>query len=151
MIDFRKANTIYNKSVGVLKQVQLKNGGCLATPKGERYPYIYPRDHAMIILGFLSANLTKRAKKGLDFILGCQSESGAFPQRIDTEGNDASYKPVQIDGTGLVLHAFSEYIRHVQDFGFAKDYWENIRRAVKYIISRNMGKLRVLCCSQEDV
>ena len=62
MIDIKKAEAIYKKSIEVIKKVQLKNGGCLATPKGERYPYVYPRDHAIIILGFLSAGDYKRAK-----------------------------------------------------------------------------------------
>lgn len=133
MIDVQKAEKIYEKSIGVLKSVQLRNGGCLATPKGERYPYIYPRDQAMILLGFLSAGLYRRAKRGLEFIFNCQLETGAFPQRIDPHGNDASYKPIQIDGTGLVLYVLSEYLNQTNDLNFAKKRWEKIRRAVKYI------------------
>jgi len=110
MIDVQKAEKVYEKSTEVLKSVQLGNGGCLATPKGERYPYIYPRDHSVIILGFLSGGLFQRARKGIGFIFNCQLKSGAFPQRIDQKGNDASYKPIQIDGTSLVLFALSEYV-----------------------------------------
>lgn len=134
MIDVQQAEKLYEKSIEVLRSVQLRNGGCLATPKGERYPYIYPRDHAMILLGFLSAGLYQRAKKGLEFIFGSQLEIGAFPQRIDRYGHDASYKPIQIDGTGLVLYALSEYLKRTNDLDFAKARWEKIRRAIKYII-----------------
>ncbi|MCP2518832.1 glucoamylase [Candidatus Aminicenantes bacterium AC-335-A11] len=134
MIDIQKAEGIYKKSIEVLRAVQLKNGGCLATPKGERYPYIYPRDHAVILLGFLSAGHYKRMKRGLEFIFDCQLKSGAFPQRIDKNGNDASYKPIQIDGTGLVLYSMFEYVNQTNDLDFAKAKWENIMRAVKYII-----------------
>jgi len=90
MIYEKNAELVYNKSIEVLKAVQLRNGGCLATPKGERYPYVYPRDHAVILLGFLSAGLLRRAKKALEFVFNCQLETGAFPQRIDKDGNDAS-------------------------------------------------------------
>ena len=134
LFDIQKAERIYKKSIEVLRAVQLKNGGCLATPKGERYPYIYPRDHAMILLGFLSAGCYKRVKKGLEFIFNCQSKSGAFPQRIDKNGNDASYKPIQIDGTGLVLYSMFEYVNQTNDLDFAKAKWKNIMKAVKYII-----------------
>ncbi len=128
-----KAKRIYEKSIEVIKSVQLKNGGCLATPKGERYPYIYPRDHSIIALGFLSAGLSERAKRALAFIFSCQSESGAFPQRIDSEGRDASYKPVQIDGTGLVLYILSEYVSATNDLEFASQQWDRVKKAVNYI------------------
>ncbi|MFQ5721023.1 MAG: amylo-alpha-1,6-glucosidase [Candidatus Aminicenantales bacterium] len=134
MIYEKNAEEIYKKSIEVLKSVQLRNGGCLATPKGERYPYVYPRDHAVILLGFLSAGLYPRARKGLEFIFNCQLESGAFPQRIDQHGHDASYKPIQIDGTGLVLYTLAEYLKQTEDWYFAKVRWEKIRRAIKYII-----------------
>ncbi len=135
MIDTKKAEAIYKKSIEVIKKVQLKNGGCLATPKGERYPYVYPRDHAVIVLGFLSAGLYKRAKKGLEFVFSCQLESGAFPQRIDQDGTDASYKPIQIDGTGLILYALSKYISLTGDTEFARAKWDKVKKAVEYITS----------------
>ena len=91
---------LYKKSVDVLKEAQLDNGGCLATPLGERYPYIYPRDHSIIILGFLSAGMDNEAKKALEFIFGCVSCNqglGAFPQRIDKKGRDGKDVTYSID------------------------------------------------------
>ncbi len=117
----------------MLKKVQLRNGGCLATPKGERYPYVYPRDHAICILGFLSAGLKKEAKKALKFVLDGQLDNGSFPQRYDTVGNDASYKPIQIDGTGLIIYAFTKYIEATDDEEFLNTYWSKIQKAVNYI------------------
>ncbi|MFC1728001.1 glucoamylase [Nanoarchaeota archaeon] len=134
MINKRKAEKLYDQSIGVLKKVQLANGGCLATPKGERYPYIYPRDHAVILLGFLSAEMYSNAKKGLEFILNAQLKSGAFPQRIDMNGEDASYKPIQIDGTGLVLYTLAEYIKTTNDLKFAEKNWSKIKNAAEYIL-----------------
>ncbi len=64
MILTQKAQKIYKKSIEVLKEVQLQNGGCLATPKGKRYPYVYPRDHSLIILGFYQRVFIKKQKKG---------------------------------------------------------------------------------------
>jgi len=59
---------LYNKSIEVLKSVQLENGGCLASPKGTRYPHVYTRDHAFCTLGFVSAGLFENAKKALEFV-----------------------------------------------------------------------------------
>jgi len=135
MIDKRKAERIYRKSIDVLKDVQLRNGGCLATPKGERYPYVYPRDHAVILLGFLSAGRYDRVKKGLEFALLGQYKNGAFPQRYDMDGRDASYKPIQIDGTALMIIAFVSYYKKMKDKAFLKKHWKRIEKGLQYIIS----------------
>jgi len=137
MIDIERADKIYDKSIEVLKEVQLGNGGCLATYKDERYPFVYPRDHSMIIQGFLSAELFDEAKKGLEFILNTRSDNGAFPQRVDTNGKDASYKPIQIDGTGLVLYTLSKYVEKTKNYDFASKYFDRIKDAVEYIIQNS--------------
>jgi len=134
-VNLKEAEKLYKNSIKILKKIQLKNGGCLATLRGERYPYVYPRDHSFCVLAFLSSGLTKNAKRALKFVLREQLKSGAFPQRYDTEGRDASYKPIQIDGTGLILRSFAEYAKQTQDFDFVRKNWRKIRKAVKYIIN----------------
>jgi GH15 family glucan-1,4-alpha-glucosidase len=132
-MNLKKAERLYRSSVRILKKSQLRNGGCLATPRGERYPYIYPRDHSFCILGFLSAGMVKEAKRGLEFVFSEQLENGAFPQRYDIKGRDASYKPIQIDGTGLILHAFAKYVNQTGDSAFARDNWDRVKKAVNYV------------------
>ncbi len=144
MIDKKKADAIYRKSIQVLKTVQLPNGGCLATPPGARYPYVYPRDHAIIILGMISAGMMKEAKKGIDFVMKSELESGAFPQRLDKKGNDASYKPIQIDGTGLILYAYAEYVKATNDTKFAEKHWDRAKRAVHYIVENFYGEKQLI-------
>jgi GH15 family glucan-1,4-alpha-glucosidase len=141
MIDKKKAEKLYKNSIEILKEVQMENGGCLATPKGERYPYVYPRDHSLIVLGLLSANLTEEAKKGLEFILNTHSGEGAFPQRVDMKGKDASYKPIQIDGTGLILYTLASYAEQTEDFDFVKKHFTRVKKAVDYIISSSFENI----------
>lgn len=136
IINKKKAERIYRKSINLLKKVQLKNGGCLATPDNERYPYVYPRDHSIIAMGFISAGLYKEARKAIDFLFGTQLENGAFPQRIEKNGKDASYKPIQIDGTALSLYVFCEYVRVRSDLKYAEKRWQNAKKAVEYILSQ---------------
>ncbi len=137
MIHSNKAEEIYEKSIEVLKKVQMDNGGCLATSKNERYPYVYPRDHSMIVQGFLSAEHFSEAKKGLEFILNTKTDDGAFPQRVDKNGKDASYKPIQIDGTGLVLYSLAKYVEKTNDYDFASKYFDRVKSAVDYIIKNS--------------
>lgn len=137
MIDHEKAESLYDNSIKILKDVQLENGGCLATSKDERYPYVYPRDHSLIVLGFISAGLYDEAKKGLEFMLNTHTGKGAFPQRVDMNGDDASYKPIQIDGTGLVLYSLAKYVNETKDFDFVDKYFERVKKAVNYIIDHS--------------
>jgi GH15 family glucan-1,4-alpha-glucosidase len=133
-MEHRKAGALYRNSIRILRKVQLRSGGCLATPRGERYPYVYPRDNAICVLGFVSAGLYKEAKRALNFILHTQLPSGAFPQRVDTQGRDASYKPIQIDGTALNIYALSRYVTESQDARFALENWKIAESAVEYIL-----------------
>jgi len=137
MIDVKKADRIYDESINLLRKVQLNNGGCLATEEKKRYPFVYPRDHSLIILGFLSAGLYEKAKKALSFILNTHTGKGAFPQRVDKNGYDASYKPIQIDGTGLVLFSLAKYVEKTNDFNFAKKHFPRVKKAVDYIVKNS--------------
>ncbi len=134
MINAKKAEEIYQKSIEVLKSVQLDNGGCLATPKGKRYPFVYPRDNAICILGFIDAGMLEEAKRGLEFIMKTQRREGAFPQRVDTKGKDASYKPIQIDSTALTIYAFSKYFEKSGDKAFLEKNFPKLIKSGEYIV-----------------
>ncbi len=132
----KKGDELYWKSIEVLKKMQLKNGAILASfPKG-RYPYVYPRDHAICILGLISAGLYKEAKKALQFVLKGQNSNGSFPQRMDKKAKDKSYKPIQIDNTGLTIYAFAKYIQETKDKEFLAFNKLKIEKAVKYLKSK---------------
>jgi GH15 family glucan-1,4-alpha-glucosidase len=134
--EVRRAEKLYRESVGVLKRLQLGNGAIYASPPSSRYPYVYPRDHSICILGLISAGLLKRAKRALDFILKSQNPDGSFPQRLSVEGRDMSYKPIQLDNTALVLYAFAKYIKASNDKDYLKSKKKKIRRSVRYIESQ---------------
>jgi GH15 family glucan-1,4-alpha-glucosidase len=132
--DIEKAEKIYSKSIEILERFQLKNGAILASsPKG-RYPYIYPRDHSICILALIELNYTEKAKKALEFILKAQNKNGSFPQRLNKNGKDASYKPIQLDNTGLVLYVFAKYIKKTRDKTFLKKYRNKIIKSIEYIL-----------------
>lgn len=146
----KKAEAIYRSSIKVLREVQMKSGGCLATPRGERYPYVYPRDNAICILGFVSAGLFREARRSLKFILKTQLSSGAFPQRVENDGIDASYKPIQIDGTALTIYALSGYARASGDLMFAREQWGTVEASMRYI-TKNIHKDKGLVFTPNSV
>lgn len=137
-----EALKLYANSIKILKSNQHENGGFYASPPGTRYPFIYPRDHSIDILGAIAGGLMEEAKKGLDFILNAQKPSGEFSQRYDVDGNDASYKDLQIDGNGLILFALGKYFEatggsffeEMVDKEFVLKHWETIEKAVEFIL-----------------
>jgi mannosyl-3-phosphoglycerate phosphatase len=133
---FRKGEMLYYSSVRLLRRFQLSNGAILASsPKG-RYPFIYPRDHSICILGLIEAGEFKRARKALEFVLKSQNSNGSFPQRLDKKGKDASYKPIQLDNTGLVLYSFAKYVKLSKDKKFLEKYKSKVKKAVYYLDSQ---------------
>jgi len=137
-----EAEILYENSVKILKNNQHEKGGFYASPPGTRYPFIYPRDHSVAILGCIAADMMDEAKKGLEFVLNSQKPLGEFSQRYDIDGNDASYKDLQIDGNGLVLYSMGKYFEatggmffeKLADKSFVEKHWETISKAVEFIL-----------------
>ncbi len=137
-----EALKLYENSIKILKNNQHENGGFYASPPGTRFPFIYPRDHSIDILGAIAGGLMDEAKKGLEFMLKSQKPSGEFSQRYDVDGNDASYKDLQIDGNGLILFALGKYFEatggsffeEMADKEFILEHWETIEKAVEFIL-----------------
>jgi len=133
-MNLKEAQKLYDKSIEILKSNQHKKGGYYASPPGTRYPYVYARDHAIDILGASSAGLFKEAKKGLEFMLEYQKPNGEFAQRYDVDGNDCSYKELQIDGNGAILYALGNYCKKTEDYTIVEDYWDHIMKGAQFII-----------------
>ncbi|MGP8337884.1 MAG: glucoamylase [Methanosarcinaceae archaeon] len=147
-----EALKLYANSIKILKTNQHENGGFYASPPGTRYPFIYPRDHSIDILGAIAGGLMDEAKKGLDFILNAQKPSGEFSQRYDVDGNDASYKDLQIDGNGLILFALGKYFEatggsffeEMVDKEFVLKHWETIKKAVEFILQNKNEEVNLI-------
>jgi GH15 family glucan-1,4-alpha-glucosidase len=140
----RRADELYKHSIAIIKENQHKNGGFYASPPGTRYPYIYTRDHSIIISGAVEAGLLKEARRALRFILGAEKPSGEFSQRYDTEGIDTSYKDLQIDGNGLVLFALGKYYEETKDDDICLEYWDTIEKAVGYILRHKNNQVDLI-------
>ncbi|MCK4937341.1 MAG: glycoside hydrolase family 15 protein [Methanosarcinales archaeon] len=151
-MDIKEADKLYKNCMKILVENQHPNGGFYASPPGTRYPFIYPRDHSICILGTISAGLLGEAKKGLEFMLSSQKPSGEFSQRYDVDGNDTSYKDLQIDGNGLILYALNQYLKatgglffeSLADRSFCEQYWEAIEKAVYFILQNKNEEVNLI-------
>ena len=139
-----ESEKLYQESIKLIKTYQHPNGGFYASPPENRYPYIYARDHSIILLAAIEAGLIEEAKKGLEFILSVQKPSGEFLQRYDVDGNDASYKDLQIDGNGLVLFALGKYFDETNDVELLKKYWGVVEKAVNFVLQNKNNEVHLV-------
>jgi GH15 family glucan-1,4-alpha-glucosidase len=148
----KEAVKLYEYSLEVLRKNQHEKGGFYASPLGTRYPFIYPRDHSIVIIGAIAGGMMAEAKRGLDFVLNAQKPLGEFSQRYDVDGNDASYKDLQIDGNGLVLFALGKYFEatggsffeEMADREFVSIHWETVEKAVQFILMNKNSEVDLI-------
>jgi GH15 family glucan-1,4-alpha-glucosidase len=105
--------TLFTKSLEIIKSSQLSTGGTTASLPGTRYAgHVYPRDHGYATRAYIAADKLEEAEKALDYILNCDLDpSGIMYQRYDEHGKNASYKPPQIDGNAQTLLSLAEFIK----------------------------------------
>ncbi|MBN2015178.1 MAG: hypothetical protein JW778_08360 [Candidatus Altiarchaeota archaeon] len=135
---------IYKTSLEVIDSVTLKNGALMASPPGTRYPYMYPRDTALILLALLEEGRLNDVKRILSFLMTAQKETGEWAQRYDVSGNPASYRPPQVDCNGLVLYAMRKYYDSTEDKRFLEKHWRSITLGVEFIKEHYLPENRLL-------
>ena len=118
-----------------------KGTAVCATPRGSRYPYVYPRDNAQCAraLGKLVTYSKQRAivdrafamlERIALYLLAVQREDGYWGQRYDVEGHDrAIYR--QEDNTALGMSALLDYLYAAEWLERIPDWALRIRDAVE--------------------
>ncbi len=135
---------ISRKSLEVIDSVYLRNGGIMASPPEARYPYVYPRDLALILRVMDEIGQHKKVKKSLNFLIKVQQETGEWAQRYDPQGNIAAYRPPQVDCNGLTLHMFRKYYESTKDKKFIEKAWKSINQGVEFIKAHYLPEERIL-------
>jgi len=128
---------LLKKSIEVLKSLQLKNGGILATPLNGAYPYIYIRDAVIITKALNRVNLAKNSEKFYYFVkkFSKLEQYGEIFQRYHKDGWPSVSRKKQNDNTGLVLHGIYDTYLHSKNKDFIKDMWPLIKKCCEFIFS----------------
>jgi GH15 family glucan-1,4-alpha-glucosidase len=119
-------------SVHVLKDLQVKSGGFLATKASDAYPYVYIRDAIYMAKALDLLGHCKETKKFYDFLFKIQ-EGGNWHQRYYTNGKPHVSRPKETDAVGLALHGVYVHYRVNQNKELLKKYWPNIKEAIAYL------------------
>ena len=97
---------LINKSIEVMKKLQLNNGGILASPKKSAYPYVYPRDSVIITKAMNRVGMRESSEKFYYFIdrFSNIEEYKEIFHRYTAEGLPCVTRKGQNDNEGLILH-----------------------------------------------
>lgn len=125
------------KSVKILKSLQLKNGGILATPQNKAYPYVYSRDAVIMTKALNRARLTKRSEKFYYFMRDkakVENYKEVF-HRYTPQGLPSVTRKNQHDNTALVIHGIYDTFLHNKNKEFLIDMWPMIKVCVAKLLS----------------
>lgn len=133
---------LYKKSVNIIKELQLKTGGILATPKDGAYPYVYTRDGVIITKALNSIGLYKRSEKFYHFI-NKFSRIDQFKEvfhRYTGDGWPCVTRKDENDNMGLILHGIYNTYLHSENKDFLETMWHLTEKSVKSIfLNSNKG------------
>ena len=136
--DFSKNKMdLIKKSVGVIEESQLENGGILATPKKSAYPYVYPRDAVIMTKALNSVGKYKLSEKFYYFMKKI-SKVDMYKEifhRYNGNGWPFVTRKDESDNEGLLLHGIYDTYLHGKREVFLENMWSFIEKVVRLILS----------------
>ncbi|MGI8885315.1 MAG: glycoside hydrolase family 15 protein [Gaiellaceae bacterium] len=133
---------LYARSVLVLEQLtDRQTGGAIAAPEFDPafeqsggYGFVWPRDLAYVVLGFLAAGREDLARPALRWLAREQAPEGLWLQRYWTDGSLApSWGLHQVDETGVVAFAYEAAWRTLRDAALDRELWPSARAAADFL------------------
>ncbi|MFC1622684.1 hypothetical protein ACFL1Y_01665 [Patescibacteria group bacterium] len=138
-----KTMDLMKKSIKIIKNLQLKNGGILATPERGAYPYIYPRDSVIMTKALNRVGLSKNSEKFYYFInknANVKNYKEIF-HRYNTNGWPCVTRKDQNDNEGLVLHGIYDTYLHNKNHIFLENMWVLVEQIVGLIKNYSKNNL----------
>jgi len=123
------------KSINILKGLQLKTGGILATTTKGAYPYVYTRDSVIITKALNFSGNYKNSEKFYYFLNKfCRiNQFKEIFHRYTGKGWPCVTRKDEHDNTGLVLHGIYDTYFHSKNEDFLETLWPLIEKCVKFI------------------
>ncbi len=117
------------KSVEIIRKLQIRNGGILATPLQGAYPYIYVRDAIIMCKALNRTGNVKASEKFYSFMnkFSKISHYKDIFHRYDQYGNPSATRKNQKDNLGLILHGIYDTYAYNKNKEFIKRNWNLIK------------------------
>ena len=136
---------VYNRSLLILNALTSENGAMIASSDSDiehfgadTYDYVWPRDAAWCAIALDQCGHHHITRRFFEFILGLATEKGYFLHKYYPTGLFGStWHPVpfiQIDQSGIILHALMNFYRTGGDIQFVAQHWPRILRIANFLI-----------------
>jgi len=126
------------KSVEVIKKLQTRQGGLLATFENDAYPYVYPRDGVIMTKALNLHSEYKRSKKFYYFLRDVV-KNGEVLQRYHKNGLPFVSEKGEHDCPGLVLHGMCDTFLRSGDEEFIRELFPFAASCAAFIKRRIGG------------
>jgi GH15 family glucan-1,4-alpha-glucosidase len=122
---------LLEKSLAVIKALQEEDGGILATPLDDVYPYVYPRDAVVMTKAMNALGEHEHSKRFYRFLNGIRRPHGEFYQRYNA-GLPYVSNEHELDVTPLVLNGIHDTYLKSGDRPFLEEMWGMVRECASF-------------------
>ena len=135
---------LINKVERVLLNAQIKNckesyGAFRTTTGNDRYPFIYMRDNARIVMAVDLLGHYDKTELFFEFVKRIQGKKGEWVQRYDSKGKKAVDRSQEVDCTALVIIAACHHYKLTNNENFLDYMWGCLVKASDHILSKRHG------------
>lgn len=163
---------LLNQSIAILKMAQCREEGApfgqilASLPPGE-WTYTWVRDGVYAINALIELGYFEEAKSALEFML--KAKTGFYKKFIHKDGKDYGVKKdykitvckyygagieesdhnengpnIELDGFGLFLWAFGNYVEKTRDIDFAVMYWDTLTTKIADVLISSIDNYGVI-------
>ncbi|HYB83765.1 MAG TPA: glycoside hydrolase family 15 protein [archaeon] len=140
-----KVHEVYNRSLLILRSMCSENGAIIASSDseiqhigGDTYDYVWPRDGSWCVIALNLCGYHEITRRFFKFIFNVKTEKGYFLHKYYPTGMFGStWQPVpfiQIDQTGIVLHALWNFHQTTGDIEFIAQQWPHIQKIGTFLL-----------------
>jgi GH15 family glucan-1,4-alpha-glucosidase len=120
------------RSIEVITSLQEEDGGFLATAKDDAYPFVYPRDAAIMTMALNLHGQYENSKAFYDYIAKVQRENGEVFQRYNA-GHPFVSQTGEADVTPIVIQGVYDTFLTSGDSAFLERMWNVTAEGVSFI------------------
>ena len=140
-----RVQEVYNRSLLLLRSMCSENGAIIASSDseiirigGDTYDYVWPRDASWCTIALDQCGYHDITRRFFDFIFNVATKKGYLLHKYYPTGDFGStWHPVpflQIDQTGIVLHALWNFYQTTGDIEFVAKHWSDTLKIANFLV-----------------
>ncbi|HUI00181.1 MAG TPA: hypothetical protein VLX56_00965 [Nitrososphaerales archaeon] len=132
-------DSLPKRSIEAICALQDADGGLLATPLDDAYPFVYPRDASFMAMALNMHGLYDRSKSFFSFLSKVRRPNGEVYQRYN-KGYPFVSQEGEADVTPIVIQGIYDTYAASNDLSFLERSWEMVARGAAFVLSNINGQ-----------